>query len=215
MKYFSKIIIVILSFVINYSCSSSAIKSPSPKPRGIWDKLSNTYKDQGRNLQWDLSNIDNWRLADDARLPENAMFCAASDQFGICIALIAIPMDSDDKLSSAWDAPQAFIDGMVDSFEKQAPIFPGIRYGEPYLEKVMFMFKKALKISLNSEISDARLMTTDAVPFAIQGYVFVKDNEIIEIIALVPQYIIDEFGDEPFDDLLLRLSYIDATKEVK
>jgi hypothetical protein len=203
--------IAVLLCISLISCSSSA-----KKERGYWDKETNTFIDNSRNIQWQLSNIDDWRVADEKQLPDNMQFCAAADEFGICVSYIAIPADKGESISSIWDASQDYIDGMTNSFKQQAPIFPGISYGEPMVEKIHFLFKEALRITLLTHISDARLLTTDAVGFAIQIYAFVKDDECIEIAAMMPQAIVDEYGtEEPFGDLFNRFGYINATKEIK
>lgn len=201
---------IFISFIL-FGCSSNATE---PKSRGLWNDVTSTFIDKSRNLQWELSNVDNWRVAEEYRLPENAQFCAAADQFGICVLYLAIPIDPGEEHESIWNASDEFVNGMANSFIKQAPVFPGIQYSTPQVEKVKFMFKDALKVTLITDVTDARIMSTESVPFAFQIYAFIKDDEVIEIAAMVPQFFIDANGNEPFDDLLNRFSYIDATKEV-
>lgn len=212
MKSTIKIISLLFCFSLLLGCSQSKCEA---KGHGTWNYETNTYIDNARNIQWVLSNVDDWRIAEDYRLPEHAQFCAAADQFGICVLLLAIPLDESERTTSIKNASNSFIKGMIDSFKKQAPVFPGIKYGEPIIENVSYMFKDALRVSFNSFVTDERLVPDTAVPFAFQLYAFIKDDELIEVIAMVPQYIIDMAGQEPFDDLFNRLSYIDATRELK
>lgn len=212
MKSFIKIIIILFFSLQLFGCSQPKCEA---KEHGSWDYETKTYIDESRNIKWVLSNIDNWRIAEDNQLPENTQFCAAADQFGICVSLLTIPLDKKERTTSIKNASKSFIDGMIASFKKQAPVFPGIQYGEPIVENVSYMFKDALRVSLIAVVTDERFVHDTAVPYAFQLYAFIKGDELIEVIAMVPQYIIDMAGQEPFDDLFNRLSYIDPTKELK
>ncbi len=211
MKTYIKFFTLLICLSLHFGCSQSNCEA---KSRGTWNYETNTYIDNSRNIQWVLSNIDDWRIAEDYQLPKYAQFCAAADKFGISVLLFAIPIDKSERNISIKNASDSFINGMIDSFKKQAIVFPGIQYSEPIKENVRYMFKEALRVSVNSFVTDERLVSDNAVPFAFQLYAFIKDDELIIVNAMVPQYIIDMAGQEPFDDLLNRLSYIDATREL-
>lgn len=204
---------IIINLILLFSCThSSAINKF--RGRGYWVETTSTYIDINRNIQWELDNIDNWRVAEEYRLPDTGLFCAAEDKFGICVMVTAISIEEGEKRNSIWNVSDEFIRGMIHSFEVQAPIFPGISYGEPIIQKVKYLFKDALRITLFTEVTDSRLLIEDSFPFAFQLYAFIKDDEVIVVTAMMPQYFLDNYGNEPFDDLLNRFSYIDATKEI-
>lgn len=205
-------IFIVLVFV--FACFSNC--TPSKSKDVIWDEKSNVLIDEDRNLQWQLSMIaDEWRVAEQDRLPEHAKFCAAADEFGIVVMYLTIPIPNDEKSSTIWACSKDFLKGMTDAFVAQVSSFPGIEYGEPTLEKIYYLFKEAICFTLTCDISDARLSTDDAVPFALRGYSFIKGSEVIQVIAMFPQVFYDNYGDAPFDDIFSRFSYIDATKESK
>lgn len=201
-------IFIVLIFLCFFNCIDSKSKNV------IWDKESKVLIDDGRNLQWQLSLIaDEWRVAEQYRLPKHAQFCGASDKFGIVVMYLTIPIPEEELVTTIWDCSKDFLNGMTDAFTAQASSFPGIEYGEPTLDKTYYLFKEALCFTQTCDISDARLSTYDVVPFAFRGYSFIKENEVIQVIAMFPQIFYDNYGDEPFDDIFRSFSYIDATRE--
>lgn len=183
-------------------------------PKSTWVSSSCTYKNNSRNLQWTLPDYSTWRLAEEDRLPKHTQFCAAMDEYSIVVAFLCIPLGENNKCQSIKNASADFLQGMISSIKKQAPIFPGIKYGSPIIEEVKYLYKDALKITLYAEIIDERIVPDTAVPFAFRMIVFIKGSEAILIEVMIPQIIVDECGNEVFSDFTNGLKYIDATKEI-
>lgn len=210
MRKFNILIVLILVLACFSNCTISKSKEI------IWDEESKVLIDEDRNLQWQLSMIaDEWRVAEQNSLPEHVKFCAAVDEFGIVVMYLTIPIPNDEMVSTIWDCSKDFLNGMTDAFVAQASSFPGIEYGDATLDRVYYLFKEAICFTLTCDISDARLSTDDVVPFAFRGYSFIKGSEVVQVIAMFPQVFYENYGDEPFDDIFGRFSYIDATKECK
>ena len=202
--------------IIIFVCFCYVNCSASKKNEVVWDNESKALIDKDRNLQWQLSMIaDEWRVAEHFTLPKNAQFCAVADEYAIVVMYSTYPIPENQLGESPWNGHKDIKNAFKDAAVLQASIFPGIKYSEPIIENIYYLFKEAVCITISCDISDAHQSTNDAIPWVFRSYSFVKCKEAIQVMVMFPQVFYDIFGDEPFDDIFCRFSYIDATKELK
>lgn len=199
---------LIFCFILLFSqCSSYA-----GVEHGKWDNAKCLYKNEKYNLQWDLSGAE-WRIAEDYRLPENMIFCAAMQDDFLSLSLCAF--QTKEKLNGdLWEHSDKFINGYIKSLTKDYQLLPGIENNTIDYEKCYFLFKKALRFGCLHQVSDTRI-GNDPIEMLSGGYAFEKGNILFVAMIMLPYEYIETYGDDAVDMFFRKLSYIDATKEAK
>ena len=201
-------LIFIFSLIALFQCT--AVYSQDDK--GIWHNDKCIYINETYNLQWDLSGAK-WRVAEDYRLPENMIFCAAMYDDLLTITLCAF--QSEEKLDGdIWEYSDEFIDGHIKSLMKGYKQLPGIKNKGSNYEKCYFLFKKALRFGCLHQVKEARI-GNDPIEMFSGGYAFEKNNTLFIAMIMLPYEYVETYGDEVVGVFFRKLSYIDATKEAK
>ena len=180
--------------------------------KGTWHNDKCVYINETYNLQWDLSGAE-WRIAEDYRLPENMIFCAAMQDDFLTVSICAF--QSKETLDGdIWEHSNDFIDGYIKSLTEGYKQLPGFKNKEIDYEKCYFLFKKALRFGCLHQVSDARI-GKKPIEMLSGGYAFEKDNTLFIAMIMLPYEYIETYGNEAVDMFFRKLSYIDATKEAK
>lgn len=181
--------------------------------KGTWRDNRCVYTNETYNLQWDLSGAE-WRVAEDYRLPENMIFCAAMQDDFLSVSLCAFKstekLDEDDL----WEHSDEFINGYIGSLTEGYQLLPGIKNKKIDYEKCYFLFKKSLRFGCLHQVSDARI-GNNPIKMLSGGYAFEKDNTLFVAMIMLPYEYVETYGNEVVDMFFRKLSYIDATKEAK
>ena len=206
MKNGKLIFIFIFAFIFQSASSYSQID------KGKWSDSTCVYINKKYNIQWDLSGAK-WHIAEDYRLPENMIFCAAMQDDILSISLCAF--QAKEKLDEdLWEHSDEFISCYIKALTKGYKLLPGIKNKEIDYEKCYFLFKKALRFGCLHQIRDARI-GNDPIEMLSGGYAFEKDNTLFIAMIMLPYEYVETYGNEAVDMFFRKLSYIDATKEAK
>lgn len=206
MKTIFKIIFLnLLSLITLCSCAQ--------KPIAHWDEKTDVFTSQRYNLRWDLQDLGGWRIAEEHRLPKNMIFCAASkeDIISIAISVFDAPSNAEELIKSN---DKDFVNGLIDSSLRIKEVFPGIISKQFISDSCKFLFKDAIRFGTMIYVQDSRLGTDEETPFLFGGYAFINKNKLIVPLIILPYSWVEEYGDEAINMFFERFSYINASNEL-
>lgn len=159
---------------------------------GTWSASSQTYVNKTYHLQWDLSELGEWRVASNEILPKEHIFAAAmvDDYVSVTLQL----SEEKQNVGSIWLNAEAFIKGMEQRLKGTAQS-SGISYGKIKYKKCRFLLREALLFEMDATVYDARLGEFSPLKCILKGYAFSKGKEIIVAKVMFPKSYQEEYGE--------------------